>query len=123
MANTFHKNERLYKRSEINLLFEKPLNYVCSPIKINYLKVDAKAAQPAKVMFIVPKKIFSKAHDRNKLKRRMREAYRLNKNVFYNHLINNEKHLLIACIYIGKNATTFHEIDVALKKALTKAVS
>ena len=32
-----------------------------------------------KAMFVVPKKKFKNAHDRNKLKRRMREAYRLQK--------------------------------------------
>ncbi len=74
-------------------------------------------------MFVVPKKKFKRAHDRNLLKRRMREAYRINKNSFYAAL--NEKGLKVsfALIYMSGKADTYAVIQKSLIDLLSQSVN
>jgi len=75
----------------------------------------------AQAMFVVPKRTFKKSPDRNTLKRRMREAYRLSKADFYKALEQQGKKLLLAFIYTGKNEESFAVIEAAVKKLLLQA--
>lgn len=70
-------------------------------------------------MFVVPKKKFKHANDRNKLKRRMREAYRLQKKEFYDKLEGNNQNVNMAFIYIGNTAEPYSVIYASLQKLLT----
>ena len=78
---------------------------------------------PARVMFVVPKKKFKRAHDRNLLKRRMREAYRINKNNFYASL--NENGLKISCafLYMSGKPDTYVVIQKSLIDLLSQSVN
>jgi ribonuclease P protein component len=79
-------------------------------------------AFPAQAMFVVPKRNFKRSPDRNKLKRRMREAYRLSKSGFYEALEQEGKKLVLAFIYTGKKQESFSVIDASVKKLLLQAV-
>ncbi len=67
-------------------------------------------------MFVVPKKKFKHANDRNKLKRRMREAYRLQKGEFYT-LMEKTK-LNLAFLYYSSKAEEYDVIVKAMTKLL-----
>lgn len=67
-------------------------------------------AAPCQVVFSVPKKTFRRAVDRNKLKRRMREAYRLNKHILYEALIGKQKNMHLLIIYTAKDIKS--QLDV-----------
>lgn len=67
-------------------------------------------------MFVVPKKKFKHANDRNKLKRRMREAYRLKKSEFYAALPLTG--LNLAFLYYGSKSEDYETIDKAITKLL-----
>jgi ribonuclease P protein component len=69
-------------------------------------------------MFVVPKKKFKKAHDRNKLKRRMREAYRLQKSSFYEQLKGSSVNLDLAFLYTGGEEQGYAEIKTSMLKIL-----
>lgn len=73
---------------------------------------------PLQAMFVVPKRNFKRANDRNKLKRRMREAYRLNKNSVYEQLTPSGKQIIVAFIYTGKQQQKYKEIESAILKLL-----
>ncbi len=74
---------------------------------------------PAKAGFSAPKKKFKRAHDRNRIKRLLREAWRLAKPDFLPHLpADGQLHLFI--VFTGKELPTFLEVQAALQKGLGK---
>lgn len=114
----FKKEERLCSKKLIDALFQKGVTNGVYPIKVVHLKTELDLPYAAQVMFVVPKKSFKKAHDRNKLKRRMREAYRKQKPEFYTAL--GEKKKLLAFIYYSKKPEKYALIERAIKSQLLK---
>ena len=102
----------------MELLFSKGKHHICHPIKITFLETPVNLQFQAQAMFVVPKRQFKKAHDRNKLKRRMRESYRLNKSDFYARLKNINKKLILALIFIGKKQEDYSVIEKSVSKLL-----
>lgn len=119
MGNTFHKQERLCSKKQIDLLFSKGKGHLSYPVKTIFNETPVQLQFPVQAMFIVPKRQFKKAHDRNKIKRRMREAYRLNKNSFYETLKAADKKILVAFIYVGKKIEEYSIIEKAIVKELS----
>jgi ribonuclease P protein component len=115
---TFKKEERLCSKKIIDKLFLSGESILSFPVKIVFLWVDVPSKYPAQVGFSVGKKSFKKAVDRNLIKRRMREAYRLNKNELYRGL--NKKQLALFFIFIGKTIPEYHLVESAIKKGIKK---
>jgi ribonuclease P protein component len=97
------------------LLFAKGRGKSKAPLKLMYLASESDV-QDVKAMFVVPKKKFKKAHDRNKLRRRIKEAYRLQKNAFYKEL--GDVHLNLAFIYTSNEAHDHSSITAAVHQLL-----
>jgi ribonuclease P protein component len=98
---TFGKEERLSHRNQIDELFTEGRTFNVSPIKVVYKVVDADTHAPIKIMVAVPKKKFKRAVDRNRLKRLIRESYRLNKHLLPEMINTSIIGLHIGFIYIG----------------------
>lgn len=111
---TFKKPERLSSKKEIQELFKNGSSFYLYPFKVVTLpNVESKVHQ---VLFSVPKRIFKHAVDRNLLKRRMREAYRLHK-----HLLTIEPQVLnIAYIYTSKDILDYASIANPLEQSLIR---
>ncbi len=111
---TFKKPERLSSRKKIQELFSNGSSFYLHPFKVVTLpNAESKVHQ---VLFSVPKRIFKRAVDRNLLKRRMREAYRLHK-----HLLLTEPQVLnIAYIYTSKEIVDYTAIASSLKKSFIR---
>jgi ribonuclease P protein component len=99
-------------------LFEQKNSANAFPIKAVFMGVEVDMPFPLQAMFVVPKRNFKKAHDRNKIRRRMREAYRLNKNSIYEELKPLGKKMVIAFIYTGKEEKEYLTIETSIKKLL-----
>ena len=111
---TFKKEERLCNKRLIDGLYHKGSSFLCYPFKVSWLICDNTESPPAQVVFSVPKKRFKKAVDRNLIKRRMREAYRLNKQqLLYEKLNSADKKVVLSLGYVAKDIVPF---DLAKKK-------
>jgi ribonuclease P protein component len=119
IKHSFHKQERLCSKKQMEVLFGKGRSSTAYPVKLVYNETATALIFPAQAMFVAPKRSFKRAHDRNKLKRRMREAYRLNKQPFYERLKTHEKKLLLAFIYIGKKQEDYLLIEKAILKLIS----
>ncbi|WP_291723852.1 ribonuclease P protein component [Bernardetia sp.] len=79
---TFSKKERLSSIKDIEMLFKKGNSLFVFPLKLIFIKKtldEDKKLQPARLLISVPKRNFKKAVDRNRIKRQIREGYRLQK--------------------------------------------
>ena len=118
---TFTKEERLCNKKLIDELFHNGSSFLCYPFKASWLVVSQPQQYPAQIVFSVSKKRFKRAVDRNLIKRRMREAYRLNKQLqLYNSLIGADKQIVLSVGYIGKEIAAYEFIEKKMLKLLTQ---
>jgi len=118
---TFKKEERLCNKRFLNDLFQSGSSFILYPYKVSFTKSTHLLPFPAQVVISVPKRRFKKATDRNLIKRRMREAYRLQKQVLlYAFLSVVQEQLLISIQYIGKEIHTYTFMYDRLERALLK---
>jgi ribonuclease P protein component len=112
-SNTFSRQERLRGKTVFTRLFEKGRTFHVPPYRITWQVVpDAGTEREClQAAFVVPKRNFKKAHDRNRIRRRMKEAYRLNKNDLRLLLRERGKTLIFACLYTGKEECLYPEIE------------
>ncbi len=83
-------------------------------------RTDPNPQTAISVAFTVPKKHFKKAVDRNLIKRRIREAWRLHKNDLVDSLEKHHISTQIIIIYLGKEILEFKSIEKGVKKLLRK---
>ncbi len=74
-------------------------------------------SHPAETAISVPRRLFKRAVDRNLLKRRIREAYRINKSELYTELTKIERQVYIMILYQDGKIADYQAIEKALKKA------
>lgn len=119
--HTFKKEERLCNKKLIDELFHNGSSFLCYPFKASWLIVEGAQTVPAQVLFAVSKKRYKRAVDRNVLKRRMREAYRLHKlEQLYNFLMQANKHIILSIGYIGKEINEYKLIEKKMQKLLAQ---
>lgn len=116
--NTFQKNERLCSKKAIQQLFDQGQSFVKYPFRITLLPIEDEEASSAQVLISVSKKKFKRANKRNWIKRRIREAYRLNKQLLLESLIENDIKLAISLVYLPQEVLDYSTIEKGLKKAL-----
>lgn len=117
---TFKKGERLCSKKIIDKLFLKGESFLSFPFKIVYLKIDRPSTFPVLAGFSVGKRNFKKAVQRNLIKRKMREAYRLNKQNLYNE--TGENQLAVFFIFIGKTIPEYAVVEAGIKKGIKKLI-
>ena len=124
MRNTFTKEERLCSKKIIGELFSgkqvKKTNQF--PLMAIWKTIELPNTSPVQVLFSVPKKKFKKAHDRNLLKRRCRESYRLQKNMLYEVLSLKRLQCAIVMIYVADQQLSYDVIDAANVKILENII-
>jgi len=118
VRHTFSRRERLKSVRAIAKLFESGKTFLVYPIKVVWVEAINDFPFPVQAAFSVSKRNFRHATDRNKLKRRMKEAYRLNKFLLYEKLSTQK----ISCIfiYIAREELTSAVIRKSMKTALAK---
>lgn len=120
---TLKKEERLCSQKVLGELFTSGESFLVYPLKVVFLKTESPQPFPVQAAFAVSKRNFKRAVKRNLLKRRMREAYRLNKPAFCNELAGIELHIAAMFIFIGKDIVEFATIEKSMILALKKIMS
>lgn len=100
---TLGKRERLKSRKAIAALFKGGHSAKAFPIRLVFRLVDAVDGEaPVRMGFVASKRTFKRAPDRNFVKRRMREAYRLGKGPLHEALTARGHHLEGMLIFTGR---------------------
>jgi len=96
-------------------LFSEGKSYKKFPVKVFFIEVQD--AETTQVTFAVPKRNFKLAVSRNRIKRQLREAYRLNKG---NHLEKSGKKFALLFLYLGREKPTYEAIEASVISLLKK---
>lgn len=110
MKKKFPKSERLRYKPAISALFKTKNGTFTFPFKIAYIKYEQPSDTPPQVLITVSKKNFRHATDRNWIKRRIKELYRLHKSE-----LSNEQGLYslkyIAIVYVAKEKLPYKQME------------
>ncbi|MDO4881220.1 MAG: ribonuclease P protein component [Capnocytophaga sp.] len=107
--NTFPKREKLCSYSDIQQLFSEGKSIKNFPLKLLFFPIEKEITQ---VLISVPKRNLKKSVQRNRVKRLIRESYRLQKSLF----LNEKGTFALAFIYIGKEICSFSQIMETMKQ-------
>ncbi|MEO0732405.1 MAG: ribonuclease P protein component [Bacteroidota bacterium] len=120
MDNKFHRGERLKSRKEIGRLFGKDGRSLSSyPLRLVYAETEeVRGTFPFQAAFVVPKRRFKRAVDRNLIKRRIREAFRLHKSLIGAHAPAGKRQYALLFIYTGKEAMPYKFVARKMQKLL-----
>ena len=119
MKHTLGKEERLKSKKLIERLYTERNSVKAFPLRMIFLQTEHTSNFPAQVGVSVPKRNFKLAVSRNRLKRLMRESYRLQKEIVYDNL---ENPYIFMISYIGKEECTYDEMFLKMEKLLTRFV-
>ena len=118
MKQTFKKEERLTNKKVFDKLFNAGQSISLPPFRLLW----AENPNLTQLGIAVPKKSFAKAVQRNKLKRRIREAYRKNKHLLYAFLKKKNLHIALMVIYTDKMELSYKEIEQKMVVSLQKLI-
>ncbi|WP_435414243.1 ribonuclease P protein component [Polaribacter aestuariivivens] len=116
MKHTLGKKERLKSKKLIEKLYAEGKSVKAYPLRMMYIQTEHTSDFPAQVGVSVPKRNFKLAVDRNRIKRLMRESYRLQKSIVYNNL---DAPYVFMISYLGKEEMMYEEIYSKMEKLLT----
>ena len=124
MAKNFSYNakEKLKSRKQLDALFTKGKSFLVFPVKIFFAEVNNESDAPMKVGVGVSSKHFKKAVDRNRIKRLLREAYRLNKIPLTEFIQINNKKIAVFFLFIDKTIPAFSLLQNKMPTVIAKLI-
>lgn len=122
LRHTLHKSERLCRKKIIGAMFAgTSRSFSLFPLRVVYMQVEGQQSA-ASIMVSVPKRRFKRAVKRNRVKRQIREAYRLNKQLLLPTLQDSGRQVAITFIYLSDKLVLTSLIEERVKTALQRIV-
>lgn len=118
---TFGKQEKLKSRKLIEQVFAEGKSIAVPPLRVVYI-LSPGMDVPVKAGVSVSTRNFKKAVHRNRVKRILREAYRLNKNCLAEHIAASGKHIALFIIYNDRTLPVFADINQKMQLLLNKLI-
>lgn len=120
----FHRDERLRSRKEIDHLFAGSSQSVAQyPLRLVWCEMaQPRSDYPMQMAVSVSKKRFKRAVDRNRIKRLMREAYRLHKHRLYAALPEDAPQLAGMLLFVDKEIPDFQQLEKSMRKLIDKFI-
>ena len=119
---TFNKRERLVSQRLIDMLFEQSASHSLAvfPLRVVYnLRERQEGDEPIQMLVSVPKKRFHHAVDRNRVKRQIREAYRLRKQRLYD-ILPLDKALLVGFVWLSDRHLPTDEVASRVESLINR---
>lgn len=117
MSFTLGKEEKLKGKSTIEQLFVEGSRVKSFPLQLIYLEKEHYSQFPIKVGFTVPKRSVKMAVNRNRIKRLMREVYRINKHLFSENL---KEQYVFMFIYMTNKELSLNVLNESMLKLCDK---
>ena len=121
---TFQRGERLKSRTEIGRLFGRQgQSFAKYPLRLLWLPMEEpRSTFPVQFTVSVPKRRFKRAVLRNRLRRRIREAYRLHKHELYERLGPGHPQYAWLILYVGQEELDMATIEAAMRKVIQRFI-
>ncbi len=120
--HTLGKQERLKSNLRIQELLKNGHKVSRFPLKVYWTCGNRPQKYPVRMAVIVPKHRFKRAVDRNLMKRRIREAYRLNKNLVYEPLLKKDLNISMIILFLSDEFISFDSLETGIRELLQKLV-
>ncbi len=118
--DSFCRDEKLKSRKLTEQLFKEGKSVSKDGFTLVYLIHPIPSFYPAQASFSVPKRNFKHATDRNRVKRQMREVYRMNKFAVYEKLVTAQKQMSLMWIFKGKELPNYLSVQKAMLHCMDK---
>ncbi|MFP2995139.1 ribonuclease P protein component [Spongiivirga sp. MCCC 1A20706] len=117
MNQKYPHSEKLKSQKLIEKVFAEGKSVSQFPLKMVYLATPLNTSSPLQVGVSAPRRKFKKAVTRNRIKRLMRESYRLNKHLIFNNLPTSYACMIL---YLGNEEPTFKGLQITTQKLFKK---
>lgn len=111
MPLTFSKDEKLSGLKSFETLTKNGESFFAHPFRITWMVADEDQKAPVRIAFGVPKRNFKLSVKRNRIKRLMREAYRLNKQEIYDALNLKSVKIVVMIVYTPREEPLYSGIE------------
>ena len=120
---SFPSAEHLKSRKAIAALFRNGQTYGIYPLRAFWtMDTGSHRGVPVQTAFSIPKKNYPHAVDRNRLRRQLKEAFRLHKHPLYDRFTDQEHTLSLMLLYVAKDPVDYSLIEQSVKRLLKKII-
>jgi len=120
MNERFGKEYKLCSQKVIAAVFKEGKSVFQYPFKVQFMEQSIPGEQPFQLVFSAPKRTFRRAHDRNRIKRLMRETFRKKKLILEEVLGQHNKQLALFVIYTAKEELPLKTLMAKTQQLLEK---